>query len=73
MQRFERPSSAIRDDDATVLDCREVATEEAVLHVRCDAVCEQERLRNSAVTPGKQLKRMASWRTESPSSSGQRQ
>jgi hypothetical protein len=38
--------------------------------VKCDAVCKQERLRNSALTAGKQLKRMAPLPAETTPSGG---
>ena len=41
--------------------------------MRCDAVCEQARLRESALTAGEQLKRMAPSRAKALSSSGPRQ
>jgi hypothetical protein len=40
--------------------------------VRCDAVCEKERLRNSALTAGKQLKRLAPLRAKTTSSRAHR-
>jgi hypothetical protein len=40
--------------------------------VRCDAVCEQERLRNSALTAAKQLKGVAPLRAETTPSRSRR-
>ena len=74
---FDRSPASIRDGNATIgklngraLDCCEPATEEASQHVRCDAACEQERLRYSALTAGKQLKRLAPLRAKTTPSRG---
>ena len=74
---FDRSPASIRDGNATIgrlnrraLDCCEPATEEASQHVRCDAACEQERLRYSALTAGKQLKRLAALRAKTTPSRG---
>jgi hypothetical protein len=69
-----RPSEAscpwrpVRDHDPAILECCEPTAEEAVKHVRCDALGEQQRLRNSALTAGKQLKRLAPLRAKTTSS-----
>lgn len=76
---FDRSPASIRDGNATIgrlnrcaLDCCEPATEEASQHVRCDAACEQERLRYSALTAGKQLKCPAPFCAKTTSSRGRR-
>jgi hypothetical protein len=51
-------------------DCRQPAAEEIAQHVRRDAVCKQERPRNSALAAGKQLKRPAPLRNEMTSPKG---
>jgi hypothetical protein len=84
MQCLECPPPRIRDHDAAnfdrlvarfnrlTLDCCEPALEEAAQHVRCDPVCEQERLRDAALTAGKQLKRLAPLRAKTTPSRGHR-
>ncbi len=44
MQRFECPSTGIRDRDGVMQDCCEPAAEKAAEHVRCNAVSEREGL-----------------------------
>jgi hypothetical protein len=84
MQCSECPPPGIRDRDAAnfdrlvarfnrlTLDFCEPTLEKVAQHVRRDPVCEQERLRNSALTAGKQLKRLAPLHVKTTPSRGHR-